>query len=66
MTEDTHPAEGREELKRQLADGEVNSSIDLILDATGRILQKLTRRTRPPAPWISALALAFLISLIAL
>ena len=65
MTEDTNLTEGREELKRQLAAGEYKSSIDVILESVGRILQRLTRRTKPPASWISALAIAILISLIA-
>jgi hypothetical protein len=56
---------GREELKRQLAAGEYKSSIDVILESVGRILRKLTRRTKSPASWISALAIALLISLIA-
>jgi hypothetical protein len=65
MTEGTNLTDGREELKRQLAAGEYKSSIDVILDSVGRILQKLTRRTKPPAPWISALAIALLVSLTA-
>ncbi|MFC2029211.1 hypothetical protein ACFLWA_00605 [Chloroflexota bacterium] len=65
MIEETDLKVAREELKQQLADGEYKSSIDLILDAMGRILQKLTRRAKQPAPWISALAIAILISLIA-
>jgi hypothetical protein len=65
MIEDANLAEGREQLKRQLAAGEYKSSIDAILESVGRILQKLTRRTKPPVFWISALAIALLISLIA-
>ena len=65
MSEGTNPTDGREELKRQLAAGEYRSSVDVILEAVGRILQKLTRRTQPPAPWISALTIALLVSLIA-
>jgi len=65
MSEGTNPTDGREELKRQLAAGEYKSSIDVILEVVGRILQKLTRRTKPPAPWISALTISLLISLIA-
>ena len=58
MTEGTNLVDGREELKRQLAADEYKSSIDVILDAAGRILQKLTRQTKPPAPFISALTIA--------
>ena len=65
MSEGTNLTDGREELKRQLAAGEYKSSIDIILEAVGRILQKLTRRTKPLAPWIAALAIALLVSLIA-
>jgi Arc/MetJ-type ribon-helix-helix transcriptional regulator len=50
MSEGANLADGREELKRQLAAGEYASSIDVILEGVGRILQKLTRRTKPPAP----------------
>jgi len=65
MTESTNLTGGREELKRQLAAGEYKSSIDVILDSVGRVLQKLTRRATPPAPWVSALVIALLVSLIA-
>ena len=54
QSEGANLADGREELKRQLAAGEYASSIDVILEGAGRILQKLTRRTEPPAPWISS------------
>jgi hypothetical protein len=65
MSEGANLTDGREELKRQLAAGGYKSSIDVILEAVGRILQKLTRRSQPPAPWIAALAFALLVSLIA-
>jgi hypothetical protein len=65
MTGGTSLADGREELKRQLAAGKFRSSIDVILDSVGRVLQKLARRTKRPAPWISALAIALLVALIA-
>ncbi|MFC2023575.1 hypothetical protein ACFLT5_02430 [Chloroflexota bacterium] len=65
MAKATNLTEGREELKQRLADGEYRSSVDVILDTVGRILQKLTRRPRPPAFWISALAIALLVSLVA-
>ena len=60
MTEGTNLMDGREELKRQLAAGEYKPSIDVILEAVGRILQNLTRRTKPPGPWINALTIALL------
>jgi hypothetical protein len=65
MTEETKLTEARDELKQQLADGEFKSSVDLILDVVGRILQKMTRRAKPPAFWISALAIALLLALVA-
>ena len=65
MTEGSNLSDGREELKRRLAVGEYRSSVDIILRPVGWILRKLTRRKRPTAPWISALAIALLISLIA-
>lgn len=65
MIEDTNLTHAREELKRQLVDGEYKSSIEEILETVGRFLQKLTRQAKPPASWISAFAIALLISLIA-
>jgi hypothetical protein len=65
MTRETDLAEAREELKRQLTDGTHKSSIDVILASVGRVLQRLTRRPNPPAPWASALAIALLVSLVA-
>jgi hypothetical protein len=65
MTGEISLIEAREELKRQIADGTYKSSVDVILGAVGRILQKLTRRPEPPAFWISALAIALLVSLVA-
>ncbi len=58
-------AEAGATIKRQLADGTYKSSIDVILGPVGRVLQKLTRRPKPPASWISALVIALLVSSIA-
>ena len=65
MVEGANLTEHREELKRQLAAGEYKSSVDVILGPVGWILQKLTRREKPTASWISALVIALLVSLIA-
>lgn len=64
MIEDTNLTEGREELKRRLAAGEYKSSADVILKPVGWVLQKLTRRKKSPPPWVNALAIALLVSLI--
>ena len=64
MTERTNLVE-REKLKQQLASGEYKASIDTILESVGWILQKLTRRTKPPTSWINALVIALLVSFIA-
>jgi hypothetical protein len=64
MSKETNLAEAREALQQQLLEGGYKSSIDVILETMGRILQKLTRRSKPPAIWINALAIALLISLI--
>lgn len=65
MAEGTNLTEERDELKRQLVAREHRSSVDVILQSVGWVLQKLTRRTKLPPPWISALAVALLISSIA-
>jgi hypothetical protein len=64
-TEGTNRAGSREELKGKLAAGEYKSSVEVILDSFGRLLQRLTRRKVPPAAWISALVIALLVALIA-
>ena len=65
MTEDANLTNTRQELKRRLEASEFKSSIDVILAWVGRVLQKLTRRKKPPASWISALAVGLVVSLIA-
>ncbi|MBE7470442.1 MAG: hypothetical protein DPW09_03870 [Anaerolineae bacterium] len=56
--------EKREELKRQLAAGEYQTLIDVILDRTGRLIQKLTRNPKLPSFWYSAAVIILLTSLI--
>ena len=46
--------EKRDRMQRQLAAGRYRSLIDVILDGTGRIIQKLFRGAEPPAFWVSA------------
>ncbi|TEU20157.1 MAG: hypothetical protein E3J21_02675, partial [Anaerolineales bacterium] len=58
MTEDTALIEKREELKRQLAAGEYKTLVDVMLDGTGRLIQKLTRNPEPPPFWYSAVVIA--------
>ena len=58
MTEDTALIEKREELKRQLAAGEYKTLLDVMLDGTGRLIQKLTRNPEPPSFWYSAVVIA--------
>jgi hypothetical protein len=60
-----HQAVERERLIEQIRTGEYKSSIELILDSIGSILQKLFRIDKPPLPWVSAIAIALSISLIA-
>jgi phage-related holin len=64
MIAETSLTESRDELKQQLTEGEYKSSIDVILDAMGRILQKLTRRSNLPTYWQSAIAITILFSMI--
>ena len=54
-----------EQLRGQLQAGEYKSSADLILDSIGTLIQKISRRTKPPASWVSAVTIALLIALIA-
>jgi len=64
LTAETNLMETRFELKQELTEGEYKSSIDVILDAMARVLQKLTRRSNLPAYWQSAIAITIGISMI--
>jgi hypothetical protein len=57
VTEKVELSQKREEIKRQLAAGEYRTLIDVILDGTGRLIQKLTRRPEPPSFWFSMVAI---------
>ena len=64
MTEDTALIEKREELKRQLAAGEYKTLLDVMLDGTGRLIQKLTRNPEPLPFCYSAVVIALVTLLI--
>jgi hypothetical protein len=66
LAEDTALLEKRAELKRQLAAGEYKTLVDVMLDGTGRLVQKLTRNPKLPPFWFSAVVLALIILLISL
>ncbi len=61
MSAESELTQKREELKRQLAAGEYKTLIDVMLDGTGRFIQKLSRNLVLPPFWYSALVLALLI-----
>jgi hypothetical protein len=64
MTEDTALVEKREELKRQLAAGAYRTLVDVMLDGTGRLIQKLTRTPEPLPFWYSVVVIALVTLLI--
>lgn len=64
MSENTELIEKREELKRQLAVGEYQTLVDVILDGTGRLIQKLTRNPEPISFWFSGVVIALVTLLI--
>jgi hypothetical protein len=66
MTEDTALLEKRDELKRQLDTGEYKTLIDVVLDETGRLVQRFTRSPQPVPFWVSAVIIAALTLLIGL
>ena len=47
MAEDNALLKGRQELKRQLLAGEYKTLIDVLLDAVGRLVQRLTGSAEP-------------------
>lgn len=53
--------EKHEELKRRLASGEYRTLIDVILDGTGRALQKLARQPQSVSFWYSAAIICSLV-----
>lgn len=61
MTTDTALIEKREELKRRLAAGEYKTLVDVLFDWLSRIIQKITRSSRPLSQWFGTIILFFLI-----
>jgi hypothetical protein len=61
----SYQAIDRDQLIEQLRAGEYKSSIDLILDSIGTLIQKVFRKDKPPLPMVSAIIVTILISLIA-
>ena len=57
MTSDSALREKRDELKRQLAAGEYRTLIDVLLDGTGRLIQKITRHRKPISVWYSGVVI---------
>lgn len=64
MAEDTALVEKRDEFKRQLTVGEYVTLLELILDGTGRLIQRLLRRQTPVSDWFSALLISILLVLV--
>jgi len=58
MSEDPELVQQREELKRQLAAGEYETLVDVILNGTSRLIQKLFRSPKPPPFWYSAVVIS--------
>lgn len=61
MSEDTKLLEKREELKRQLQNGEFDLLPTVILNRIGRIIQRLTRSPEPLSSWYSTALITFLL-----
>ena len=58
MSEEPKLVQQREELKRQLMAGGYETLVDVILNGTGRLIQKLVRSPEPPSFWYSAAVFA--------
>jgi hypothetical protein len=54
MSEESELIQQREELKRQLTEGGYETLVDVILNGTGRLIQKFFRSPKPPSFWYSA------------
>ena len=64
MTTDTALIEKREELKRRLTVGEYKTLVDVFLAWTNRVIQKITRQTKPLPLWLMTVFLGLVINLI--
>jgi hypothetical protein len=66
MTEESELIQKQEELKYQLSTGEYKTLIDVILDKTGRFIQRITRNPKPPSFLFTAVVLTLFYVLIGL
>lgn len=66
MTRESELTQKRKDLKRQLAEGEYKTLIDIIFEGTSRLIQNLTRNPKPISLWYSAGIIALLSLLISL
>jgi hypothetical protein len=66
MTSDPLLLTKRKELDHQLATGAYQTLVDLVLDTTGRLTQKLTRNPKPLPFWYSALLITLVTLLVGL
>jgi hypothetical protein len=57
LAENTIILEKRKELKNQLTPGNCKTLVDILLDGTGRIIQKITHSPKAPRFWFNALVL---------
>jgi hypothetical protein len=64
VTTDTALIEKREELKRRLAAGEYKTLIDIFLEWFDRLIQKITRRSKPLPLWLITVTLSLVLALL--
>jgi len=64
MSTDTALIEKREELKRRLAAGEYKTLVDVFLAWTNRVIQKITRQSKPLPIWLITVILSIVFILI--
>jgi len=64
MATDTALIEKREELKRRLAAGEYKTLVDVFLAWINRVIQKITRRSKPLPIWFITVILVLVLSLV--
>ena len=65
MTTNTALIEKREELKRRLVAGEYKTLVDVFLASTDRLIQRITRRSKPLPIWLTTVILSMVFILIA-
>lgn len=64
MITDTVLIEKREELKRRLTAGEYKTLVDVFLTWINRVIQKITRRTKPLPSWLITVILSLVVNLV--